>query len=69
MFMMMTMKEIEALDTWRFQKLGCRDPRAAGLSREGFDHAASGSRSQDYGVTTEERRRFGKNGDGAGSQG
>jgi len=72
---MLTKEEIEALDTWRFQKrmpsraAAIRELLKRGLAAEGFDQALSGSRSQDYGVTDEETRRGKKNGDGAGSKG
>jgi antitoxin component HigA of HigAB toxin-antitoxin module len=73
---MLTKEEIEALDTWRFQKrmpsraAAIRELLKRGLAAEGFDQAAIGSRSQDYGVTEEEPARRGKsNGDGAGSEG
>lgn len=72
---MLTKEEIEALDNWRFQKrmpsraAAIRELLKRGLAAEGFDHARSGSRSQDYGVTSEEARRGKKNGDGIGSKG
>jgi hypothetical protein len=58
---MLTQKELEALDTWRF---GARMPsRAAavrellrrGLAAEGFLTADGGSKSQDFGVTAEQK--------------
>lgn len=72
---MLTKEEIEALDTWRFQKRmpsrasAIRELLKRGLAAEGFDQAVSGSRSRDYGVTDEEPHRGKKNGDGAGSDG
>lgn len=73
---MLTREEIEALDNWRFQRrmpsraAAIRELLKRGLAAEGFDQAASGSRSQDYGVTGgEEPRHSRKNGDGAGSKG
>ena len=73
---MLTKDEIEALDTWRFQKrmpsraAAIRELLKRGLAAEGFDHAASGSRSQDYGVTGgDSNHRARKTGDGAGSKG
>jgi hypothetical protein len=70
---MLTKEEIEALDTWRFQKRmpsrasAIRELLKRGLAAEGFNQAESGSRSQDYGVTAEDSRR-GKIVDGAGSK-
>jgi hypothetical protein len=58
---MLTQKELEALDNWRF---GARMPsRAAavrellrrGLAAEGFLMAEGGSKSQDFGVTSEQK--------------
>ena len=58
---MLTQKELEALDNWRF---GARMPsRAAavrellrrGLAAEGFLVADGGSKSQDFGVMSEQR--------------
>ncbi len=72
---MLTKEEIEALDNWRFQKrmpsraAAIRELLKRGLAAEGFDQAQSGSRSKDYGVTSEEAHRGAKNGDGAGSKG
>jgi len=66
---MLTKEEIEALDTWRFQKrmpsraAAIRELLKRGLAADGFDHASAGSRSQDYGVTAKGRRK--KDGDGA----
>ena len=58
---MLTERELEALDTWRF---GARMPsRAAavrellkrGLAAEGFLAADGGAKSQDFGVTPDQR--------------
>ena len=54
---MLTREEIEALDTWRFQRRmpsrasAIRELLKRGLAAEGFDQAQMGSRSQDFGVT------------------
>lgn len=54
---MLTKEEIEALDSWRFQKrmpsraAAIRELLKRGLAAEGFDEAESGRRSQDFGVT------------------
>ena len=59
---MLTERELEALDTWRF---GARMPsRAAavrellkrGLAAEGFLVADGGSKSQDFGVTVNDKK-------------
>ena len=71
---MLTKEEIEALDSWRFQKrmpsraAAIRELLKRGLAAEGFDQAQTGSRSQDYGVTGDSpiQKPAGKNGDGAG---
>ena len=70
---MLTDEELNAVDDWRF---GARMPSRAsairelltrGLAAEGFDAAASGSKSGDYGVVDgaadgEERRPSGRSG-------
>ena len=54
---MLTKEELEALDSWRFQKrmpsraAAIRELLKRGLSAEGFSVAEGGSRSQDFGVT------------------
>jgi hypothetical protein len=53
---MLTRKELEALDTWRFaarmpsRASAIRELLKRGLSAEGFSHAASGLKSSDFGV-------------------
>ncbi len=75
---MLTKGEIEALDGWRFSKrmpsraAAIRELLKRGLAAEGFDQAATGGRSRDFGVTGQSpnQKTIGKkNGDGAGSQG
>lgn len=77
---MLTQEEIEALDSWRFRKrmpsraAAIRELLKRGLAADGFDHAESGRRSQDFGVTTppsNPKAEAGKKngGDGAGDQG
>jgi len=69
---MLTKEEIEALDSWRFSKrmpsraAAIRELLKRGLAAEGFDHAQSGRRSQDFGVTGQLPHQK-KNGEGAGS--
>jgi hypothetical protein len=54
---MLTGKELEALDTWRFAKrmpsraAAIRELLKRGLTAEGFEIVASGSKSEDFGVT------------------
>lgn len=54
---MLTPEELEALDTWRFAKrmpsraAAVRELLKRGLAAEGFDIAAGGSKSEDFGVT------------------
>ena len=69
---MLTPQELEALDSWRFQRrmpsraAAVRELLKRGLAAEGFDMAAGGSKSQDFGVTgasSPDARR--KGGDGA----
>ena len=74
---MLTKEEIEALDSWRFQKrmpsraAAIRELLKRGLAAEGFDQAQTGSRSQDYGVTGDSPapKPAGKNGDSVGRKG
>ena len=55
---MLTKEELEALDSWRFQKrmpsraAAIRELLKRGLAAEGFSTAQGGSRSQDFGVTS-----------------
>lgn len=59
---MLTGEELEALDTWRFDKrmpsraAAIRELLKRGLAAEGFAAAQSGSRSQDFGVTANEKQ-------------
>jgi hypothetical protein len=54
---MLTPEELEALDSWRFQRrmpsraAAVRELLKRGLTAEGFDTADGGSKSQDFGVT------------------
>ncbi len=54
---MLTQEELEALDSWRFQRrmpsraAAVRELLKRGLAAEGFDVAQGGSKSQDFGVT------------------
>lgn len=54
---MLTDKELEALDTWRFRRRmpsrasAVRELLKRGLAAEGFDLVEGGSKSQDFGVT------------------
>jgi hypothetical protein len=54
---MLTPEELEALDTWRFQRrmpsraAAVRELLKRGLATEGFNLAEGGNRSQDFGVT------------------
>ena len=54
---MLTPEELEALDSWRFQRrmpsraAAVRELLKRGLTAEGFDSAGGGSKSQDFGVT------------------
>jgi hypothetical protein len=70
---MLTEKELEAVDNWRFQRRmpsrasAVRELLKRGLTSEGFDIAEGGSKSQDFGVTgqsssspTRDRRGDGK---------
>lgn len=70
---MLTEKELEAVDNWRFKRRmpsrasAVRELLKRGLAAEGFDLVESGSKSQDFGVTgssssspTRDRREDGK---------
>jgi len=70
---MLTDKELEAVDNWRFNRRmpsrasAVRELLKRGLTAEGFDIAEGGSKSQDFGVTgnsssspTRDRRADGK---------
>lgn len=54
---MLTRDELDALDTWRFQKrmpsraAAIRELLKRGLHADGFSSADGGSRSRDFGVT------------------
>jgi hypothetical protein len=54
---MLTQEELDALDSWRFQRrmpsraAAVRELLKRGLAAEGFDSASGGSKSQDFGVT------------------
>jgi len=54
---MLTKEELDALDSWRFQRrmpsraAAIRELLKRGLAAEGFDSADGGSRSKDFGVT------------------
>ena len=54
---MLTQEELDALDSWRFQRrmpsraAAVRELLKRGLAAEGFDTAAGGMKSQDFGVT------------------
>ena len=54
---MLTEKELEALDSWGFQRrmpsraAAVRELLKRGLAAEGFDLAEGGTKSQDFGVT------------------
>lgn len=54
---MLTEKELEAVDTWRFKRRmpsrasAVRELLKRGLVAEGFDLVEGGSKSQDFGVT------------------
>ena len=56
---MLTQEELDALDSWRFQRrmpsraAAVRELLKRGLSAAGFDVARGGSKSQDFGVTGE----------------
>jgi hypothetical protein len=53
---MLTPQELEAVDSWRFKSrmpsraAAVRELLKRGLTAEGFDSAAGGSKSQDFGV-------------------
>jgi len=76
---MLTREELEALDGWRFARrmpsraAAIRELLKRGLASEGFDLAAGGSKSRDFGVTdlssaSPTRDRRGSNGNGEGSE-
>ena len=54
---MLTPKELEALDSWRFARrmpsraAAIRELLKRGLVAEGFEHVEGGSHSKDFGVT------------------
>jgi hypothetical protein len=54
---MLTQQEVEAVDTWRFQRrmpsraAAVRELLKRGLAAEGFISAEPGSQSRDFGVT------------------
>jgi len=54
---MLTKEELDALDSWRFQRrmpsraAAIRELLKRGLAAEGFANADGGSRSKDFGVT------------------
>jgi hypothetical protein len=54
---MLTEQELDALDSWRFQRrmpsraAAIRELLKRGLAAEGFSLVEGGSRSQDFGVT------------------
>lgn len=54
---MLTKEELDALDSWRFQRrmpsraAAIRELLKRGLAAEGFGSADGGSRSKDFGVT------------------
>jgi len=58
---MLTAKELEALDSWRFsvrmpsRAAAVRELLKRGLAAEGFAHAELGSHSRDFGVTGDSR--------------
>lgn len=58
---MLTPEELKALDDWRFQRrmpsraAAVRELLKRGLKAEGFDLAADGQKSVDFGVTTSPR--------------
>jgi len=57
---MLTREEVEALDTWRFQRrmpsraAAVRELLKRGLAAEGFSAAQPGRQSRDFGVTPDE---------------
>ncbi|MEI9931279.1 MAG: hypothetical protein WDM89_12245 [Rhizomicrobium sp.] len=54
---MLTPRELEAVDSWRFARRmpsrasAVRELLKRGLAAEGFDHADGGNHSKDFGVT------------------
>ena len=67
---MLTPAEVKAVDDWRFDKRmpsrasAVRELLRRGLAADGFDLAADGTKSQDFGVISDED---GKSGNGADS--
>ena len=59
---MLTKEEQTALDNWRFQRrmpsraAAVRELLKRGLAAEGFEVADGGSRSQDFGVTDNDKK-------------
>jgi hypothetical protein len=59
---MLTKEELTALDNWRFQRrmpsraAAIRELLERGLAAEGFEVAEGGSRSQDFGVTDNDKK-------------
>ena len=66
---MLNEEEFAALDTWRFDKRmpsrasAVRELLRRGLAADGFDLAADGAKSQDYGVLSDDAE---NSGNGAG---
>jgi hypothetical protein len=71
---MLTPEELEALDSWRFQRrmpsraAAVRELLKRGLAAEGFDAAEGGKKSQDFGVTGAAAGNKGKDGEGTSGQ-
>ena len=67
---MLMQEELDALDSWRFERrmpsraAAVRELLKRGLAAEGFDTAAGGSKSQDFGVTGTSRANPGNGRDG-----
>ena len=67
---MLTPAEVKAVDDWRFSRRmpsrasAVRELLKRGLVAEGFDLAADGTKSQDYGVLSSEARNSGDGADG-----
>lgn len=68
---MLTHEELDALDSWRFQRRmpsrasAVRELLKRGLAADGFDSAAGGSKSQDFGVTETASANPGRRRDGS----
>ncbi len=66
---MLTPDEVKAVDNWRFDKRmpsrasAVRELLRRGLAADGFDLAADGAKSQDYGVLSDDAE---NSGNGAG---